>query len=161
MKLSRPQPEKPANRRVRRIRGLRTLLALIALGVALALAGCGGDSDQSSQMRLIPRGLAADLAEKSDAVAAAIEAGDVCGAAGLADELKNAVDDAIDAGRIPPTLQDGLVQTATDLQNEVNCPVQTKPEEKKKGEDKGEGKKKGHEDETTTGVTIETTTGEG
>ena len=161
MKLRRPQPEKPVSRGVRRIHGLRTPLALIALGVALALAGCGGSSDQSPQVRLIPRALAADLVDKSEAVADALDAGDVCGAARLADDLKNTVDEAIDAGRIPSALQDGLVQTATDLQDEVNCPVEPEPKEEK-DEDKGKGKKKGHEDETTTvGVTIETTTGEG
>ena len=151
----------PAKAGVRRIHGLRTLLALIALGLALALAACGGASEQSSDEQLIPRALASDMATKSDAIAGAIDAGDVCGAARLADELKEAVDAAVSGGQIPPAYQRDLEETATELQNEVNC---QQPEEKdeEKGEGKGKGKGKDKHDETTTiGTTIATTTEEG
>jgi hypothetical protein len=69
--------------------------------------------------------------------------------------LKDAVDAAVSSGRVPPAFQSELEQTATDLQNEVNC-------EEQKQDDKGKGKKKGHdEDETTTlGTTLSTTTEE-
>jgi HPt (histidine-containing phosphotransfer) domain-containing protein len=102
----------------------------------------------------LPRAVASDLAAKSDAIADALGLGDVCTAAGLADQLKDAVDAAVSGGQVPPAYQDELEQTATDLQNEVNC-------EEKKHEDRG--KKKGHDgdDETTTlGTTVYTTTEE-
>jgi hypothetical protein len=103
----------------------------------------------------LPRAVAKDLAAKSDQIADALDSGDVCGAASLADRLKDAVDAAVSNGRVPPAFQDELEQTATDLQNEVNC-------EEQKQDDKGKGKKKGRdEDETTTqGTTLSTTTEE-
>jgi hypothetical protein len=151
-------PPAQAKAGVRRIHGLRTPLALIALGLALALAACGGASEQSSDEQLIPRALASDLAAKSDAIAGAIDAGDVCGAAQLADELKDAVDIAISGGQIPPAYQRDLEEAATELQNEVNC---EQPEQKDEGKDKGndKGKKHDEQDETTTvDATIPTTT---
>jgi hypothetical protein len=124
---------------------------LAALSLAIALAGCGGSSGTSAQEPALPRAVVNDLAGKSDEIADALDSGDVCGAAGLADQLKEAVEAAVSGGQVPPAFQDELEQTATDLQNEVNC------EEKPK--DKGKGKKKGHDDETTTlGTTVSTTT---
>jgi hypothetical protein len=124
---------------------------LAALSLAIALAGCGGSSGTSAQEPALPRALVNDLAGKSDEIADALDSGDVCGAAGLADQLKEAVEAAVSDGQVPSAFQDELEQTATDLQNEVNC--------KEKPEDKGKGKKKGHDDETTTlGTTVSTTT---
>ena len=123
-----------------------------ALTLAIALAGCGGGSSGSPrQAAAIPGGVAKALASKSDEIADALEAGDVCGAAQRADDLKHAVEDAIAQGDVPAAFQRELVQTATDLQNEVNC-VQ---EHEKEEEDKGD--KKGHEKKGETG-TLEITT---
>jgi hypothetical protein len=136
------------------------LLTLIALGAALAITSCGGSSQTSADEPRLPRAVASDLAERSEAIAAALDAGDVCGAAALADELKDAVDAAVAAGRVPAEFQGELEETALELQNGVNCTEE--PEEENKGEDKGNGEKKGHDDETTTlGVTVSTTEGEG
>jgi hypothetical protein len=119
------------------------------MSLAIALAGCGGSTRTSAQEPALPRAVAKDLAAKSDQIANALDSGDVCGAASLA------VDAAVSSGRVPPAFQDELEQTATDLQNEVNC-------EEQKQDDKGKGKKKGRdEDETTTqGTTLSTTTEE-
>jgi hypothetical protein len=129
---------------------------LAGLSLVIALAGCGDSTRTSAEEPALPRAVATDLAAKSDLVADALDSGDVCGAAVLADRLKDAVDAAVSGGRVPPTFQDELEQTATDLQNEVNC------EEQQKEDDKGKGKKKDHdEDETTTlGTTLSTTTEE-
>jgi hypothetical protein len=136
------------------------LLTLIALGAALATTSCGGSSQSSADEPKLPHALAADLAEKSEAVAAALDAGDECGAATLADELKDAVDAAVADGRIPSEFQGELEGTAVELQNGINCTEQ--PEKEDQGEDRGKGKKKGHEDETTTlGTTVSSTEGEG
>jgi hypothetical protein len=125
------------------------------MSLAIALAGCGHSTKTSAQEPALPRPVANDLAGKSDQIAEALDSGDVCGAATLADRLKDAVDAAVSSGRVPPAFHDELEQTATELQNEVNC-------EEQKQDDKGKGKKKGHdEDETTTlGTTLSTTTEE-
>jgi hypothetical protein len=127
-----------------------------ALSMAIALAGCGGSTRTSAQEPALPRAVANDLAAKSDQIAAALDSGDLCGAAGLADRLKDAVEAAVSGGQVPPAFLDELEQTATDLQNEVNC-------EKKKEDDKGKGKKKGQDEDPTTtelGTTVSTTTEE-
>ena len=127
-----------------------------ALSLAIALAGCGASTRTSAQEPALPRALANDLAERSDQIADALDSGDLCGAAGLADRLKDAVEAAVSGGQVPPDFQDELEQTATDLQNEINC-------EEKKEEDKGKGKKKGQGEESTTtgqGTTVSTTTEE-
>jgi hypothetical protein len=127
---------------------------LAALSLAIALAGCGDDTRTSAQEPALPRAVANDLAAKSDKIADALDSGDRCGAAGLADRLKDAVEAAVSDGQVPPAFQNELKQTATDLQNEINC-------EEQKQDDKGKGKKKGHDaDETTTLGTTESTTTE-
>jgi hypothetical protein len=123
------------------------------MSLAIALAGCGHSTNTSAQKPALPRAVANDLAAKSDQIADALDSGDVCGAASLADRLKDAVDAAVSSGRVPAAFQDELEQTATDLQNEVNC-------EEQKQDDKGKGKKKGHGDETTTQETTVSTTTE-
>jgi hypothetical protein len=130
---------------------------LAALSLALVLAACGGGAGENAdQAAAIPGAVAKALASKSDSIAEALEAGDVCVAARRADELKHAVDAAISGGKVPVLLQGELERTATDLQNEVNCV------EKDEEHDKGKGKGQDKKDETTTlGTTIlETTTGE-
>lgn len=55
--------------------------------------------------------------------------GDVCGAAGLADQLNDQVIEAINARRIPPAFQEDLQARANELVNTVNCPPPTVDEE--------------------------------
>ncbi len=124
----------------------------------VAVAACGGSAQPQAEERPLPRALASDLADKSEAIAAALDAGDQCGAAHLADELQDAVEAAVADGRIPAEFQGELEEAALDLQNGVNCVVEEEDpgttETKDKGKDEGKGKKKGHEDDS---VTIETT----
>ena len=135
---------------VKRVRPSAGTLA--ALTLAIVLAACGGGSNVSAEGPTLPRSVADDLAGRSDQIADALEGGDVCGAARLADELKDAVEAAVAGGRIPPAFQEELERTATDLQNQVNC------EEKQKPKDEGKGKKKGHDETTTLVETVSTTT---
>jgi hypothetical protein len=122
---------------------------LAALSLAIALAGCGSSSETSdNEQPALPHALASALADKSDEIASALEGGDACGAAHQADELKAAVDEAISRGQVPAAFREELERTATDLQNEVNCPEEH--------EDKG--KKEGHEDEGGETTTLGTTT---
>ena len=60
-------------------------LALAALALALALAGCGGSTQKQTDSAAIPRSVADRLAAQSEAIVAAWDAGDTCGAATKAD----------------------------------------------------------------------------
>jgi hypothetical protein len=128
------------------------------LVAALAVVGCGGGDDDAGappRPAIEPR-LAADLAAQSDAVATALESGDICTAAVRADELVAAVNDAAARGRIPRALRDRLTTAAIGLQNEVNCPPPPAPttveepedeEDGQRGKKRGKGKKNGEGDD--------------
>jgi hypothetical protein len=137
---------------------------LAAAGCTLTLAGCGGGSEQTSSEPAIPAPIAEDLAAQSEEIAATLDGGDVCGAAKRADELNEAVNDAVAKGQIPNALQGELQNVVAELVNGVNC---EQPEEEEEGEENGKGKGKGKgqdkdEDEsapaTTTTIVLETTT---
>jgi hypothetical protein len=132
---------------------------LAALCVAFTLVACGGGSQTTAEQPALPRAVASSLADKADEIASALENGDQCGAARLADELKDGVEAAVSGDQVPAALRDELERTATKLQNEVNCEKKPKEEHKHEGENKGE--KKGHDkhdDTTTLGATTTTTT---
>ena len=126
--------------------------ALASLAVVLALAGCGGATPAQTESAAIPRSVADRLAAQSESIAAAWEAGDTCGAAQQADDLRHAADDAIAAGDIPAAYQDELESAVENLQNTANC-----TEEGDEDEEHGKGKAKGH-DKHDEGVTITTDT---
>jgi hypothetical protein len=128
--------------------------AFAALSLALALVACGGGSQTAAEQPALPRAVASALADQADEIASALENGDQCGAARLADELKDGVEAAVSGGQIPAALRGELERAATDLQNEVNCEEAPSPKpehEDKKGHDK-------HEDTTTVGTTLSTST---
>jgi hypothetical protein len=134
-----------------------------AAGCALTLAGCGGDSEATPSEPAIPAPIAEDLAARSEEIAATLDGGDVCAAAKRADELNDAVNDAVAKGQIPEALQGELQNVVAELVNGVNCP-QPEEEEEEEGKENGKGKGKGQdkdEDEsapTTTTIVLETTT---
>src|SRR6188508_2063935 len=121
----------------------------------LALAGCGGGGGNAAPPPgpAIERSTAEQLASKSDAIADALDGGDVCGAAGLADELNDQVIEAINAGRIPPAFQEDLQARTNELVNTVNCPPPTdtgrSDDEKAKQGKKKKDKKHSEEPVTT------------
>lgn len=137
---------------------------LTALVCATLLAGCGGDGGETAPGPTLPSALASDLAAQSDAIAEAYASGDVCGAAGQADDLLDQVLLAIEEGRVPGAFQESLTSIANKLVNEINCPEALPPppeeegptceeleeqkkalEDKRKDEEKGKGKAKGRE----------------
>jgi hypothetical protein len=140
---------------------MRPAIAFAALALVLALAGCGGASGEP-ESSAIPRSVASRLAAQSESIAAAWQAGDQCGAAQQADDLKHAADEAIAAGEIPVAYKDDLEAAVVNLQNTANCIEE--PEEKDdhgKGEDKGKGHDKHDGVTVTTETLMDTTTGEG
>jgi hypothetical protein len=118
--------------------GLAALLLVIAGG-----CGGGGESAPPPSRPAIDPTVAEQLAATSDSIADSIDQGDVCHAAGLADDLNAQVSAAIDAGKVPQAFQDDLRARATELVNTVNCPppVQTTPDQDD-GDDNGNGKGK-------------------
>jgi hypothetical protein len=136
---------------------------LAAAGCALALAGCGGDSEEATTSGpVIPAPIAEDLASQSDRIADLLEAGDLCGAAQEADVLLRAADEAIQDGQIPQALQGELQKVAIELQNTVNCP-EPEPEKDKdkgkgngKGDGNGNGNGEGSDTDATTVIVITT-----
>jgi hypothetical protein len=131
---------------------------LAAAGCALALAGCGGGSEVTPSEPAIPAPVADDLASQSDAIAASLEGGDVCGAAQQADALNDSVNNAVQNGQIPRVLQGELQKVVAELVNTVNC-EEPKEEDEEKGNGKGKGKDKDDEAVVTdTTITVGTTT---
>lgn len=112
----------------------------------LALAGCGGGGGDAAPPPgpAIERATAEQLASTSDAIADALDGGDVCGAAGLADELNGQVIEAINAGRVPPAFQEDLQARSNELVNTVNCP---RPSDEDEGDDGKSKKDKKQKDE--------------
>jgi hypothetical protein len=147
---------------------MRSFIGIAALAAALA-AGCGSSAKNTSSTG-IPASVANRLAAQSESIAAAWDAGDQCGAAQQADDLRHAADQAIADGSVPAAYQDDLDAAVTNLQNSANCPPPSDedPGNDEKGKDKG--KAKGHDKHdplptltttTTTTTTTATTTGEG
>jgi hypothetical protein len=128
--------------------------ALASLAALLAFAGCGGGTQEPTDTAAIPRSVAQRLASDSESISAAMDAGDVCGAAQQADELKHAADEAIAAGEIPAAYQDELEAAVVNLQNTVNCV--TEQDEENQGQGQDNGKSKGHDKQE--GVTTATDT---
>lgn len=124
---------------------------IVLVAAALAAGGCGGgerSADTTAPRPTLPRTVAEDLAARSDAIADALDAGDVCTAAVRADELQDATVTAINNGQVPQEFQEDLQARANELVNAVNCPpppTTTEEKEEENGEGKGRGKKKGNE----------------
>ncbi len=117
-----------------------------ALAVLLFAGGCGGGGGEAAPPPpAIESASAERLASTSDSIADLLDAGDVCGAAGRADELLAQVTEAINAGAIPSRFQEELSAKANELVNEVNCPppppTTTEDDEDDDDQDKGKNKK--------------------
>ena len=107
---------------------MRPPRAIAALALVLALAACGGNgATQTGSQRAIPGSVADRLAAMSDSIASSWAAGDECGAARQADELRHATDEAISSGVIPVSYRDELEAAVTNLQNTANCPTPAPP----------------------------------
>jgi hypothetical protein len=116
-----------------------------ALGVALAVAGCGGEKRTPPPPPPLPAALASQLAARSDEVARLLERNDGCAALAAATELQRETIAAINSGRVPARLQESLLGATNDLTVRITCvPPQPPPDEDDDGKDKhGKGNGKG------------------
>lgn len=115
----------------------------------LLAVGCGGE-ERSSAPRF-PAALAADLAARSDSVAARLEEQDPCGARSEAQRLQSDTIEAVNARRIPRAFQEELLASVNALLESIECnPPPPTAEEDEGGEDddeQGEEDKDEKEDE--------------
>jgi len=118
---------------------IRTCGLGAALTAALCLAGCGsGAEHHSAPPPKLPPLLAAQLAARSDQVAAALDAGDSCLALDEAHRLQDDTIKSINEGRIPGAFQEHLASAVSDLVGRIQCA----PPAEKHGKGKGKGKHK-------------------
>jgi hypothetical protein len=112
----------------------------------LAVAGCGGGGGDAAPPPgpAIDRATAEQLASTSDAIADALDGGDVCGAAGLADDLNAQVIAAINLRKIPPAFLEDLQARANELVNTINCP---RPADENGDDEKSKKHKKKNKDD--------------
>jgi hypothetical protein len=112
------------------------------------VAGCGGDGREQS-VPTLPAAVASELATRSDAVAAKLEANDPCGALADAESLQQETIAAIDAGRVPQRYQEELTAAVGSLATSISCtiPPPPVPDAAAEDEDDHEAEDEGDEDD--------------
>jgi len=113
-----------------------------AAAAALLLGACGSDGgNHAAPPPSLPRPVANALATRSDAIADALDAGDSCRAATLADELQRKTIEAINRGQVAARLQEPLSASVNDLVSRVQCVQPPPPREHGHGKHEKHGKK--------------------
>jgi hypothetical protein len=112
------------------------------------VAGCGGDGREQSAPTL-PAAVASELATRSDAVAAKLEADDPCGALADAESLQQEAIAAIDAGRVPRRYQEELTAAVDSLATSISCTITAPqaPDAAAEDEDDHEAEDEGDDDD--------------
>jgi hypothetical protein len=110
---------------------MRALRLLGACAAALSLSACGGGGERrATPPPTLPHTVAQSLATRSDAVAAALAAGDSCRAATLARQLQQQTIAWINRGAVAAALQEPLSGAVNDLVARVVCaPPLAQPKE--------------------------------
>jgi hypothetical protein len=119
--------------------------------LAVALAGCGGDGEETQPEVAGPRierPIATELADLSDEVARQLEGGDPCGAAATAARLREGVTAAINDGKVPEVYLEDLSGLANEIEVQIpQCAETPPPDEDDEGPKKGKKDKKDEEDD--------------
>jgi hypothetical protein len=94
----------------------------LALAAVLSLAACGnGQKHVVTPPPTLPRTVADALAQRSDAVAQALDAGDSCLALALARDLQQQSIGAVNGGRVAAALQEPLQGAVNQLAARIQC----------------------------------------
>ena len=88
----------------------------------------------------LPARVASDLAARSDAVAAKLDAGDPCGALADAESLRREAQAAVTAGRVPPRYRRELTAAVGALAASISCTPPPPDDDEAEGEDDDEDK---------------------
>jgi hypothetical protein len=107
--------------------------------IALVAVGCGGGEKASDELS---RGVGSMLMKQTQEVQEALAAKDFATAREQALDLQDRVTAAIDAGRVPPSLQAELLAAVEDLVRLIPEETPAPEEEEKKDEGEGEDKEK-------------------
>jgi hypothetical protein len=110
------------------------------------VAGCGGDGREQPTPTL-PAAVASELAARSDAVAAKLEANDPCGALADAESLQQETIAAIDAGRVPQRYQEELTAAVGSLATSISCTIPPLPDAAAEDEDEHEAEDEDDDDD--------------
>jgi hypothetical protein len=129
------------------MRTSRTGRHIGVLTTAALLAGCGSQARRTAPPPpKLPATLAEQLAARSDAVAARLDAGDGCGALDEARRLQQQAIGAINGRRVPAAFQEGLLAATNDLVARISCVPAPAPKEEQHGKGKGHRKHGGEGD---------------
>ena len=116
--------------------------SIAACAAVLSLGACGGGGRQHAPSPpTLSRSLAQALAARTDAVTAALAAGDSCRASALAQRLQQDTIAAINSGRVAAGLQEQLSGAVNDLVGRIVCVPAPAQEEHGRGKHKGQDKK--------------------
>jgi len=96
---------------------------LVLLAVVVLAAGCGGGGrrEVTAKPPHLPRALARSWSRQAAAVAAALAAGDGCGAQAQSIALRSQVIAAVNARRVPPRLLEPLTSAVNSLPGRISC----------------------------------------
>jgi hypothetical protein len=120
---------------------------VVVLAGLLAACGGGSSSGRTSAAAALPSALGRNLAAQADAVAAALERGDECGAYRLGQALVQNVSAARQAGQVPARLDAALTRSVGSLAARLQCPppaATTTTEPGPPAIPPGQAKKQGH-----------------
>ena len=123
------------------MRRTRSLELGATLAAALCLSACGGKQAAPPPTPTFSHTVASSLATQSDAVAAALAAGDTCRALALAQRLQQSTIAAINRGSVAPGLQEQLSSAVNELVSRVQCVPPAPPAKKEHGKHGEHGKK--------------------
>lgn len=121
------------------LHGVRPLpsIPIHAAALSLLLAGCGGAATT------LEASVAEDLAQRADAVAQALEAGDGCTALQRTSELEDATTSAREAGDVTDTVAAEVLTATRSIAQSTSC----EPPPAEDPDDDGEGGEESREDE--------------
>jgi hypothetical protein len=94
--------------------------AVLLAAAVMSASGCGGD-ESGEDSQLLPHDVGSDLVRKAERVQTTLDRDDSCTALDRAQQLRQAVERAIERKRVPPALQDELRRRSAELEASIVC----------------------------------------